>query len=77
MKPRPFTPGTQNYRIHRYLSRSRGRKLTQLQALPWFKCLRLASRIKEIKRRGHRIGREMVHRNGKVFAAYFLKVARR
>lgn len=77
MKPRPFTPGTQNYRIQRYLAQGRRRRLTPFQALVRFGCFRLASRIKEIKRRGYKVGREMVHQDGKVFAAYFLKVARR
>lgn len=75
MRPKPLTPGTQNYRIERYLAR--GRRITAFQALVRFGCFRLASRIKELKRHGYKIGREMVQQDGKSFAEYFMKAARR
>lgn len=34
--------------------------LTQGQAIYWFGCMRLAARIKELKKAGHRITTEMV-----------------
>lgn len=75
MRPKPLNPGTQNFAIHRYMSR--GRKITPIQALILCRCMRLASRITELKRAGYRIAREMVSRDGKRFAAYSLKAARR
>lgn len=75
MRPKPLNPGTQNFAIHRYMSR--GRRITAIEALILCRCFRLASRIKELKRKGYRIAREMVHQDGKIFAAYSLKAARR
>lgn len=71
MKPRPFTPGTQNRRIVDYLKL--GFPLTPMGALKYFQCWRLGGRIFEIKRRGYRVKRCMVELpNGKVVASYFL-----
>lgn len=61
---------TQNERIINYLGL--GRKLTPLQALNKFGCFRLASRVNELRRDGWNIDKEMVTKNGKRFASYYL-----
>lgn len=76
MRPKRLTPGTQNYRIQRYLAR--GRTLTPLQALRLFGALRLGGRIHELKRYHYRIKRRMVELDsGKIVAQYFMPAARR
>ena len=59
---------TQNQQILKHLNR--GWKITPLQALNKYGCLRLAARIKELKELGHKITKKMVSRNGKTFAEY-------
>jgi hypothetical protein len=55
----------------------RGRTLTPLQALEKFDCLRLGGRIHQLRRRGHKIKREMIElRNNKHVARYSLPSAR-
>lgn len=51
-----------------------GNSLTALEALKMFKCFRLASRINEIKNKGHKIKSEIVSdkKTGKRYARYFL-----
>jgi hypothetical protein len=50
-----------------------GRRITPLTALDRFDCLRLGGRIHELRRRGHKIKREMILlTNGKRVAQYFL-----
>jgi len=51
-----------------------GEKLTPLEALYRFKCLRLSSRIYDLKQAGHDIETEMIHdeRTGKRYASYRL-----
>lgn len=48
------------------------RPLTSLDALNGCGCMRLAARINELRADGHVIGTEMVSKNGKKFAQYFL-----
>lgn len=48
------------------------RPLTSLDALQGCGCMRLAARINDLKSDGHVIGTEMVSKNGKKFAQYFL-----
>jgi hypothetical protein len=50
----------------------RGKSITSLDALTNYGCLRLAARILEIKNAGYNIGKQMVTKNGKTFASYFL-----
>ena len=50
----------------------KSRPLTSLDALQGCGCMRLAARINELRADGHVIGTEMVSRNGKKFAQYFL-----
>jgi len=50
-----------------------GRSITALEALHEFGCLRLAARIKDLRRSGHPIRSKMVHTNeGKRIAVYEL-----
>ncbi len=49
-----------------------GKKITPIQALEKFSCLRLAARIEELRERGHDISTKMIHKNGKSFAEYSL-----
>lgn len=46
-------------RILRYLQS--GKRLTSLEALDKFGCLRLSARILDLKNRGHQISDEFVH----------------
>ena len=48
----------------------RGWKITALQALNKYGCLRLAARIGDIKREGYPIVSRLVSHNGKRFAEY-------
>ena len=50
----------------------KSRPLTSLDALQGCGCMRLAARINELRADGHVIGTEMVSKNGKKFAEYFL-----
>lgn len=49
---------------------NRGWKLTPLQALDKYGCLRLAARIAELRNSGMSIKTRKVSRNGKTFAEY-------
>lgn len=50
-----------------------GNRITSLEALNRFKCMRLASRISDLRKRGHNIIREMiVTPSGKRVAQYRL-----
>jgi len=60
---------SQNAQILNHLERE---PLTALEALNLFGCMRLASRINELRYDGHTINTELVHRNGKKFARYHL-----
>jgi hypothetical protein len=61
----------QNARILSHLQG--GRTLTALEALEWFKCFRLASRICDLKKVGHQIEKRTVQTNsGKRVAEYYL-----
>ena len=60
---------SQNAQILNHLKRE---PLTALEALNLFGCMRLASRINELRYDGHTINTEWVHRNGKKFAQYHL-----
>jgi hypothetical protein len=62
---------SQTVKILNYLLK--GKSLTPLEALSRFKCFRLASRINEINRSGIKVEKEMVNKNGKRYAKYFLK----
>jgi hypothetical protein len=46
--------------------------LTALDALQGCGCMRLAARINDLRADGHVIGTEMVSKNGKKFAQYYL-----
>jgi len=62
----------QNARILAHLQS--GRTLTALEALEWFKCFRLASRICDLKKAGHQIEKRTVQTNsGKRVAEYYLQ----
>lgn len=50
-----------------------GKTLTALEALDRFGCMRLASRITDLKKKGHTIHSETIeHPNGKRYARYKL-----
>ncbi|MEA4876806.1 hypothetical protein SDC9_128298 [bioreactor metagenome] len=50
----------------------RGERITALEALRRFGCLRLSARIYDLKKRGVPIESETVKRNGKQFKEYFM-----
>ena len=72
--PNEKTSQSQNARILSYLQS--GNRLTSLEALEKFGCMRLSARILDLKNRGHQISDEFVHdaRTGKVYKAYFMAV---
>ena len=50
-----------------------GGRLTALEALEWFKCFRLASRIHDLKKAGFEVQKRMIKTaNGKSVAQYYL-----
>jgi hypothetical protein len=66
--------GSQNARILGYLAH--GKTLTPISALRLFDCWALSSRVSELRRRGHKIKRQMVDlSSGKSVAQYSLKRA--
>ena len=67
--------GSQNARILGHLAH--GRTLTQISAYRLFDCIRLPSRIRELRKRGHKINREMIDLpSGKTVAQYSLEQRR-
>lgn len=64
---------TQTVRILKHLKS--GKKLTPRQASDKFLCDRLAARICDLRREGYDIATEIVKRNGKHFARYFMGAA--
>tara|TARA_R100001510_G_C7577018_1_gene151383 strand:- start:160 stop:390 length:231 start_codon:yes stop_codon:yes gene_type:complete len=61
---------SQNQEIKNYLNE--GFKLTSLEAFNLFGCMRLASRINDLKRAGMKIGsKTIVALNGKRYSQYF------
>ena len=67
-----MTTESQNKRILEHLSL--GRTITSLEALSLFQCFRLASRINDLKNKGHKVKSEMVivGNNKKKVARYSL-----
>ncbi|HAQ21135.1 MAG TPA: hypothetical protein DCR40_18160 [Prolixibacteraceae bacterium] len=61
---------SQNEQIRKHLEA--GKKITPLEALEQFNCLRLGARIHNLKGMGMAICSELVERNGKRFAEYSL-----
>lgn len=61
---------TQNEMILAHLKK--GQPLTSLEALNLFNCFRLPSRIHNLKMEGHNIMSQLVERNGKFVAKYFI-----
>ena len=62
---------SQNRMIMGHLRRHRS--ITALQALQNYGCMRLASRIYDLKEEGHKIHKQMIEvGNGKRVASYFL-----
>jgi hypothetical protein len=61
----------QNARILAHLQN--GRTLTALEALEWFKCFRLASRVCDLRKAGHDVQKRTIKTNsGKSVAEYYL-----
>ena len=61
---------SQNKQIEEYLDH--GNKITSLDALEMFGCMRLASRINDLKKQGMRIGsKTVVAPNGKRYSQYY------
>jgi len=61
----------QNARILAHLQS--GRTLTALEALDWFKCFRLASRVCDLRKAGYDVQKRTVKTNsGKNIAQYYL-----
>lgn len=62
---------SQNAKILSWLEN--GNKITSLEALQLFGCFRLASRVHDLRERGHNITKEMIIQpNGKRVAQYSL-----
>ena len=55
---------------------SEGNTITALQALQMFGCMRLASRISDLRSEGFPISKEMIEVNGKRVAQYWLQRAK-
>ena len=49
-----------------------GRKITQLQALKMWGCMRLGARVHELRSAGMNIATKTITQNGKHFAQYYL-----
>lgn len=61
----------QNARILAHLKS--GRTLTALEALEWFKCFRLASRVCDLRKAGHLVEKRTIKTSsGKNIAQYYL-----
>jgi len=61
----------QNARILAHLQS--GRTLTALEALDWFKCFRLASRVCDLRKAGYDVQKRTIKTNsGKSVAEYYL-----
>lgn len=54
-----------------YLKKGNG--LTPLEAVARFGCMRLASRVLELRKQGYDIKKEMTEENGKRYACYFIE----
>ena len=61
---------SQNKQILGYLQT--GRTLSSLQALTLFRCMRLASRINDLRRDGHEIVTDIIYQDDKHWASYKL-----
>jgi len=61
---------TQEEKILSWLKR--GKKITALDALNRFKCLRLSARIRHLRQQKHKIKTELVEKGGKWVAEYSL-----
>ena len=59
---------SQNVEIRKFMER--GFEITPLEALEMFGCMRLASRIRELKDSGLPITDRWIERNGKRYKAY-------
>ncbi len=59
---------TQNEKIKAYLSK--GKSITQIDALNKFGCFRLAARIADLRNEGVNIATKNVTKEGKTFASY-------
>ena len=65
-----MTYKAQSQMILEYIAQ--GHRISPLEALNKFGCLRLGARIYDLKNEGHNIITEMVSENGKRFARYSL-----
>lgn len=61
---------TQNQKILKHLQK--GKKITPLQALRMFGCLRLSGRIYDLKKQGHKIKTDIIAVNKKHVGQYSL-----
>jgi Helix-turn-helix domain len=50
-----------------------GKQLTALEALAEYGCFRLAARVHELRKEGYDIEEQIVTRNGKRYASYFIR----
>lgn len=49
-----------------------GQRITAIDALEQFKCFRLAARVHDLRKAGHDIQEEIITRDGKRYAKYFI-----
>jgi len=66
MKKKP----TQTQRILRHLET--GRKITPIQAMNKYGCMRLAARISDLRNEGWDIRTKLIEKEGKQYAQYWL-----
>jgi len=62
-----------SHRVQIYTALKRGEKITHLQALQRWGCARLAARIYDLRRSGHKIVTHTIQNQGKRYAQYILK----
>jgi hypothetical protein len=65
-----MTNKPQTEKILAYLSN--GQRITPIEALNKFGCLRLAARIADLRKCGHLIFTDSITKNGKTYASYKL-----
>lgn len=70
--PNKESASSQNARILKALKA--GARITPIDALNLFGCLRLSARIADLKEKGHHIETELRKENGKRFAEYHLVI---
>lgn len=69
-QPEDHSPASQNELIESYLKK--GKRITSLEALRLFGCLRLSGRIHDLRNNGVAVKSQIVERSGKHVAEYWI-----